>query len=364
VEVIVIVNAPANATQEVTNTNRRTYEEALEWTAGNAAEWLNFDIRYIPDMPPRDAGAGLARKTGMDLAAHRLMEHGRPDGIISSLDADTLVHHTYLKDIQQLFSDNPGCNACTTFFEHPVQGDAFPPEIYGAIIQYELHLRYYVQALRFAGFPYAFHTVGSCFSVRASVYLRQGGMNKRKAGEDFYFLHKLMPLGGVFELNSTCVYPSPRPSHRVPFGTGPFISKFILDREQEWQTYHLDAFRDLKDFFDKKDLLYHADPQTLRQVCEKLSLSIREFVSGQIFDKLDEINSNSSGRSAFNKRFFAWFNAFRVLKYLNFAHEHYFTRITVSRAINVLLELNLAASDPKDLLLYLRKLQRAHEYRI
>ena len=211
VEVIVIVNAPAGAPQKVIDTNRRTCEQVVEWAGRNTLPWLHFDILNFPDMPLKDAGAGLARKTGMDLAIHRFEEHNQPDGIISSLDADTLVDPNYLKHIQQLFIDYPACNACTVNFEHPIHGDAFPHEVYKAIIQYELHLRYYVQALRYAGFPYAFHTIGSCFSVRASAYIRQGGMNKRKAGEDFYFLHKLMPLGGFFELNSTCVYPSPRP---------------------------------------------------------------------------------------------------------------------------------------------------------
>jgi len=41
-------------------------------------------------------------------------------------------------------------------------------QVYGAIAAYELHLRYYVQALRYAGFPHAHHTVGSCLAVRAT----------------------------------------------------------------------------------------------------------------------------------------------------------------------------------------------------
>jgi len=42
-------------------------------------------------------------------------------------------------------------------------------------------------------------------------------MNRKQAGEDFYFIQKLMPLGGYFALNSTAIYPSPRESSRVPF---------------------------------------------------------------------------------------------------------------------------------------------------
>src|SRR4029434_9989987 len=101
-------------------------------------------------------------------------------------------------------------------------------EIYKAIAAYELHLRYYLQALRTAGFPHGYHTIGSSMAVRARTYMEQGGMNRRQAGEDFYFLHKLIPLGGFTELNSTTVYPLPRPSNRVPFGTGRAVSEWLI----------------------------------------------------------------------------------------------------------------------------------------
>ena len=34
-----------------------------------------------------------------------------------------------------------------------------------------------------------------------------------------------------------------------------------------------------------------------------------------------EIRSNSGGLGAFRKRFFRWFNAFRLMKFLNFARD-------------------------------------------
>ena len=75
------------------------------------------------------------------------------------------------------------------------------------IAAYELHLRYYTHGLRFSNLPYSFQTVGSAMAVRCSAYQKQGGMNKRKAGEDFYFIQKIIALGGYSELNSTTVFP-------------------------------------------------------------------------------------------------------------------------------------------------------------
>ena len=43
----------------------------------------------------------------------------------------------------------------------------------------------------FVGYPDSIYTIGSAFAVRAEAYMKQGGMNRRQAGEDFYFLYKL-----------------------------------------------------------------------------------------------------------------------------------------------------------------------------
>ena len=108
-----------------------------------------------------------------------------------------------------------------------LQCSIFPPRTYHAIALYELHLRYYLHSVRSTGYPHAFHTVGSAFAVRADIYCQEGGMNRRQGGEDFYFIQKVAQRGSWSECNETCVYPSPRPSDRVPFGTGPAVARLI-----------------------------------------------------------------------------------------------------------------------------------------
>jgi hypothetical protein len=66
-----------------------------------------------------------------------------------------------------------------------------------AITSYELHLRYLVHAMRWAGHPFAYQTVGSSMAVRRKAYLSLGGMNTRQAGEDFYFLQKFIEVGSL-----------------------------------------------------------------------------------------------------------------------------------------------------------------------
>ena len=150
----------------------------------------------------------------MDEALRRFDDIGRTEGIIAGYDADCRCETNYLTALERHFHEHPRSSGCSIYFEHPLQGQ-LSPQIYEAAAAYELHLRYYIQALRYSGFPHAHHTLGSCMAVRADAYCEQGGMNKRKAGEDFYFLHKIIPLGGFTDLTATTVHPSPRPSDQV-----------------------------------------------------------------------------------------------------------------------------------------------------
>src|ERR1041385_133403 len=213
--VIVVINSPAECAAEIRARNRRTLEEGRGWAEGHAGTGIDFHWLHFPDLPPKQAGVGLARKIGMDEAARRLDDVGRSKGVIAGFDADCRCEVNYLKSIERHFAGHLRSPACSIYFEHPLAGP-LEPEIYEAIAVYELHLRYYVQALRYAGFPHAYHTIGSAMAGRADAYMKQGGMNKRQAGEDFYFLQKMFALGGFTELNGTTVFPSPRESDRVP----------------------------------------------------------------------------------------------------------------------------------------------------
>jgi hypothetical protein len=68
-------------------------------------------------------------------------------------------------------------------------------------------------------------------------------MNKRAAGEDFYFLNKLAKVGRIDYIRETCVHPSARVSTRVPFGTGKRIERFLAgDAAKEYYLYDPQIF--------------------------------------------------------------------------------------------------------------------------
>lgn len=362
VELIIIINSAESDPADVLSQNELTEKEIRTCALAHEERGFRILVSHQSKLPGRHAGAGLARKIAMDHALSRFHHLNRPEGVILSLDADTNCEGNYLVEVQKQFLDHPDTKACSIRFEHPLTGSTFPDTVYRGIIQYELHLRYYIQALRFAGHPHAFHTVGSAFGVRACVYASQGGMNKRKAGEDFYFLQKIIPLGGFYEVNSTMVVPSPRPSSRVAFGTGPVISKFQRGEYTELDTYHPDVFFDLKEYIDSVKSIYTSDQQELQEMLDNYPPSVRENIRYEFFSRVGEIRRNSAHETSFIKRFYRWFNMFRTLKYINYAHQHYYSRIPVREAAgSFLVQTDAGFQDDGgaiEILQYLREIQK------
>ena len=66
---------------------------------------------------------------------------------------------------------------------------------------------------------------------------------------------------------------------------------------------------------------------------------VRDFLIQHEFEKVaEELNQNSAGMDTFLKRFFQWWNAFRILKYLNYAHDGYYKKTDATKAAEELLK--------------------------
>jgi len=333
VEVITVINASETTSEEIITKNKQSYLEAKSWAQSNNKEKLNFLFIEENSLPKKHAGVGLARKIGMDEAVRRFEFINNLKGIILCFDADSSCDTNYLVEVEKHFNKNVKTPACSIHFEHPIKGDEFSEEVYNGILQYELHLRYYKNGLRYANLPYAFHTIGSSMAVRSEAYQKQNGMNKRKAGEDFYFLQKLIPLGGFSEIKTTKVIPSPRESDRVPFGTGRAITEWLLEDKQEMMSYSPLSFQDLKGLSLCVSEMYHDNMGNIPQ-------SIKDFFETIDFDlNVTNIKKNSTSEIHFEKLFFNWFNAFKVLKYMHYARDNYYPDVALSNAANELLVL-------------------------
>ncbi len=369
VEVIIVVNSSETDTPDVINQNLKTIDEFETWKAAHTDPAFKCHLIHIQNILKKHAGAGLARKAGMDFAIRRFNFIDRKDGVIISLDADCTCDENYLVAVESAFATNDKADCAILYFEHPLAGDGFPPEVYSGIMQYELHLRYHIESLRFIRYPYAYHTLGSCFAVKAETYVRQGGMNRKKAGEDFYFLQKIFPSGNTIEINNTAVFPSPRPSLRVPFGTGPVIHKMFSADNKVLRTYALQAYVDLGKFLEMIPRLYRISKSASYTLFREMPDSVREFLMNlHVEKKLEEVNQHTANSSSFIKRFYSWFNGFMVVKYLNTMHRKYYAEIPVEKAAGTLLhqaglkdEYGLGVLE---LLKIYRQIQRSRNYTI
>lgn len=363
-EVLLVVNASINASNEIMTHQRETFDEAVSFARQHRHPHLRIHILDAMNLPPKHAGVGLARKIGMDEALYRLDQAGNlENGFIVGLDADSICKSNYLTALETHFEDNPKTPGCSLHFEHPLSGD-LPSDIYETAGLYELHLRYYVQALRFIGFPHAFHTIGSSMAARAPVYMAQGGMNRRKAGEDFYFLHKIIPLGYFTELTETTISPSPRPSDRVPFGTGRAVSKYR--GQDSFPTYPWEAMLEIKSFFRlvrQYDPFRSTNPESPPR--DEVSPPIRAFLeSSNGWDRWQACITSTAGFEAYQRRFFQWFDGFLCMKCIHFLRDTFYGEMDVVTATQQLIQASDIVTgfgntqDPVALLKVLRKHQR------
>ncbi len=337
VEVIVVINHSEISAEIIKSKNAETKIEIEKWISIHQKTGIDFFVTGPVEFPKKWAGAGLARKLGMDEAVRRFNMLEKVNGIIISLDADTLVESNYLVEIEKHFRENSKQVGATISFQHQTEGLADRHR--KGILLYERYMDYYKKALAFVGYPFPMFTVGSAFAVIAESYVKRGGMNRRQAGEDFYFLQNLVQLGPVGEITTTKVYPSSRLSDRVPFGTGPILKKWMDGEEDLTLTYNFEAFADLKEFFKEKDRFFHLNEDEYFRILNQLPNPVKQFlIEDKFWKEIDDLNKNCSTLQSFQNRFFQKFNAFKILKYLNFVHDTFYKKEDIEVQISQLVK--------------------------
>lgn len=317
--VVVVFNAGEHAAQEGVKQNRISYQEMLRVVDTLHEPRFTLFPVILERLPRKHAGVGLGRKIGMDLAIRHFLSNGKKRGVIVSLDADCTVSPNFLTAIYQAFSGDVRLNATLHGVVHRVQGE--DPALEDAVRQYETYLRYFSRMLQQTGFPWYWQTIGSAFAVSADAYVKVGGMGRQQGGEDFYFLQKIFALGHIKELKEAVVYPLARFSDRVPFGTGPALQKILEEPDGVMKVYSPKSFHALGTLFGMIDQFFRLSDQMIAALLTRLHPSLVDFLNENGFmAMIADCNRNSASLSAFRKRFFHHFNAFRIIKYLNRVH--------------------------------------------
>jgi len=317
----------------------------------NLADDLHASLQMIADMPLRlgcmDAsspgleissrvgGVGMARKIGMDMAL-RLLANSDGPRLILSLDADTLVQPDYLSAVRNVFSAGKS-QAGIIAYEHQMSLDKTEQ---AAICCYEIFLRYWVLGLQYAQSPYAFHSIGSTMVTTADGYLAVRGMNRREAGEDFYFLNKLAKTTPIRRIRDTVVYPSARISKRVPFGTGAAVHKIVSGAGSEYRLYDPRVFLILKEWIALMRQSFNRTADQILSMAKDIDPGLGLFlVSRGFLSVWPKIRDNVKDQKTFDRQFHNWFDGFETLKLVNYLSKEFYPRIGQYLALKVILEM-------------------------
>ena len=334
--VICIVNnrAPSDCDPAAIEDNARVLRQ-LAARAGQSPLRLAYIDASSPgrELPPKE-GVGLARKIGLDWGL-RLLAEARPAcGLLLSLDADVRVQPDYLAAVHEAFVSR-GLWAGVVDYAHPIDGTG---QETAAIVCYELFLRYYVLGLRYAGSPYAFHSIGSTMACREKAYVAISGMNRRQAGEDFYFLQQLAKTGGIGRIDGTTVMPSSRASKRVPFGTGARVARFCEDSRNEYLLYHPASYRILRDWLRAVEAAPEDSAEALLRASARIDPELHRFLDAAGFARTwSRLQANSPHTKGLLEQFHRWFDGFKSLKLLHHLRDHGYPEQEMFGAISDLL---------------------------
>jgi hypothetical protein len=385
--VLCVINNKSDTPPEQISNNQTTIEYLDALVRKKELAKLNFDQKIYPqllkiadtklklgyidasskgcEIPKSDGGVGMARKIGMDMALRLLKNSSSEKKLILSLDADTLVQTNYLTAIKNYFTEK--IKTAVVAYEHqmPVNYDE-----QAAICGYEIFLRYWVLGLKYAKSPWAFHSIGSTIITSTDAYLKVRGMNRREAGEDFYFLNKLAKIGGIDYIRDTCVFPSARSSSRVPFGTGKAVERFLSGQTQEYLLYNPQIFTVISQWleFMNNALFMHEDEILIQ--AQRINPALNYFlVDCRFTDAWTKIRRNAKEEKTIRHHFNDWFDGFKTFKLINYLTRTVFPPIDMFCAIEEILfllgmpgtKINAEARIPEmeeqiELLQYLRRI--------
>lgn len=355
--ILCVVNNKKNSPSEVKENNQLTLDYLQALVKSRSLNQLNINrqmnellhiiadsglrLGYINasaagyEIPDNYGGVGMARKIGMDTALKLLLTESVSEKPILSLDADTLVQQNYLSAINNYFKDKVKTAVVAYEHQEPVEDEGR-----AAIYCYEIFLRYWKLGLEYAQSPFAFHSIGSTIICSTDAYLAVRGMNRREAGEDFYFLNKLAKVGNIDYIRNTCVYPSARSSLRVPFGTGKRIHRFLNHQCEEYILPDPRIFRILGEWLQFMKRPFNYSAEYVMENAESIHPRLASFLTGWNFGQTwNKISRNSKNERNLINQFQSWFDGFKTLKLINFLSRECFPPVNMFAALKLLLKM-------------------------
>jgi len=326
--VVVVINARQSASQRVHESNAETWHEVVGDTPYDGSGFAHvtrtgLDVLAVDRWSagrwlPEKQGVGLARKIAGDIALALIQRGHIEHDWIRCTDADVRVPDDFFEQIHDVSSD---VSTVIAPFIHVPEGDKAQQT---AMAVYDEYLQSYVDGLRAAGSPYAFHTIGSLIAIRAQSYAAVRGIPRREAGEDFYLLNKLAKVGRVVSLAGNPIQIRGRLSDRVPFGTGAALHQICdaLERNESYRSYDPRVFDGLAHWLSALDqFVVHSDAARLQRSVKALE----DPLGSALFQTLESMGAFTSAEQAsrqvsgiqLRRRLMEWNDAFRTLKLIH-----------------------------------------------
>ena len=160
--------------------------------------------------------------------------------------------------------------------------------------------------------------MGSAIVCNVDAYVGAGGMSKKTATEDFYFLQALAKYTKIYHVADILVYPSSRCEKRVHLGTGFRMLEYQKQQSFKNLEFSAESYKMLKVFIDEVMKSIHVNYQTidskLNHQLDKKSYKIIKKTKFKFFWK--HIGSNKISKRQKILFFNQWFDALKTIKFL------------------------------------------------
>jgi len=234
--------------------------------------------------------------------------------LLCSLDADTQIHNNYLHHVTSFFNKNE-VEASVINFKHQKSKDKIIEE---GIRKYEFIIKNIAKEIDNTGSPYGYVSLGSTIICTLKAYIACGGMSKKKATEDFYFLQALAKHTPIKKIKNILVFPSSRNNQRVYLGTGFRMKEYKKNKEFKYLNYSKKSFKKLKNLISLVDASWNKEYNIfLSEIMKILDKKIIDFlIEKKIETVWNNIRKNSKNKNQFMHFFHQWFDALTIIQFL------------------------------------------------
>ena len=155
---------------------------------------------------------------------------------------------------------------------------------------------------------------------RVDAYIAVGGMPKRKAGEDFYFMQSLAKYTDIFYIDDILVFPSSRNEKRVYLGTGARMVEYERTNSFKNLFFKDSSYNIIKQIIFLAEKNYNK-PYTLfnKELTANFNNKVCNFLNKHnLNDTWEKFTLNSKSKKQFMIFFHQWFDALKIIQLLKY----------------------------------------------